>query len=77
MALAFNDSGLQEMDADFHRQVYKLSLQAAHARLTKLYLAIGSGEEKENWKDQVVLLSDLVAKNMDMEELVTKRRLNQ
>lgn len=75
MSTAFKDVEFSEVDAAFQMQVYKLALKSAHARLSKLYLSIGSREEKENWKDQVVLLSDLIAKNMDMEELIAKRRI--
>lgn len=75
MGTAFEMPETQEMDGNFHRQVYELALKSAHARLSKLYLSIGSKEEKENWKDQVILMSDLLAKNMEMMELITKRRL--
>jgi hypothetical protein len=75
MGTAFEMPEMTEMNVNFHRQVYELALKSAHARLSKLYLSIGSKEEKENWKDQVVLMSDLIAKNMEMMELIAKRRL--
>lgn len=75
MGTAFEMPEMSEMDGNFHRQVYELALKSAHARLSKLYLSIRSKEEKENWKDQVVLMSDLIAKNMEMMELIAKRRL--
>jgi len=75
MGTAFEMTGTTEMDGNFHRQVYELALKSAHARLSKIYLSIGSKEEKENWKDQVILMSDLIAKNMDMMDLIAKRRL--
>lgn len=75
MSVTFEENKTQELHADFHMQVYQLALQSAHARLMKLYLSIGSKEEKENWKDQIIILSDLIAKNMEMLELIEKRRL--
>lgn len=75
MSTTFAEDELKEMDVNFNMQVYKLSLQSAHTRLTKLFLSIGSKEEKENWKDQVVLMSDLLAKNTEMFELIAKRRV--
>ncbi len=75
MGTAFEMPEMSGMGGDFHRQVYELALESAHARLLKLYISVGSKEEKENWKDQVILLSDLIAKNMEMMELIAKRRL--
>ena len=75
MSVTFEENETREMDGNFNMQVYQLALQSAHARLIKLYLSIGSKEEKENWKDRVIILSDLIAKNMEMLELIEKRRL--
>jgi hypothetical protein len=75
MSVSFEENETRELGGNLHMQVYQLALQSAHARLIKLYLSIGSKEEKENWKDQVIILCDLIAKNMEMLELIAKRRL--